>query len=117
MSTTLTLTPTGNPEKFRYVHMKLSDFKSYPYWGNEEMVKQALIMNDNVSEIVAAELKNHQLVIEDIAFNSEYVLFMIAVDTDGNPSSTITRRNTPVRSLLTCEKTETRIYGMPVCRK
>ena len=91
MSTTLTLTPTGNPEKFRYVHMKLSDFKSYPYWGNEEMVKQALIMNDNVTEIVAAELKNHQLVIEDIAFNSEYVLFMIAV--------------------------ETRIYGMPVCRK
>lgn len=92
VSTTLTLTPTGNPEKFRYVHMKLSDFKSYPYWGNEEMVKQALIMNDNVSEIVAAELKNHQLVIEDIAFNSEYVLFMIAVDTDGNPSSTITKK-------------------------
>ena len=57
-----------------------------------EMVKQALIMNDNVSEIVAAELKNHQLVIEDIAFNSEYVLFMIAVDTDGNPSSTITKK-------------------------
>ena len=27
-------------------------------------------MNDNVTEIVAAELKNHQLVIEDIAFNS-----------------------------------------------
>ena len=92
VSTTLTLTPTGNPEKFRYVHMKLSDFKSYPYWGNEEMVKQALIMNDNVTEIVAAELKNHQLVIEDIAFNSEYVLFMIAVDTDGNPSSTITKK-------------------------
>lgn len=72
--------------------MKLSDFKSYPYWGNEETVKQALIMNDNVTEIVAAELKIHQLVIEDIAFNSEYVLFMIAVDADGNPSSTVTKK-------------------------
>ena len=92
VSTTLTLTPTGNPVKFRYVHMKLSDFKSYPYWGNEETVKQALIMNDNVTEIVAAELKNHQLVIEDIAFNSEYVLFMIAVDADGNPSSSVTKK-------------------------
>ena len=92
VSTTLTLTPTGNPVKFRYVHMKLSDFKSYPYWGNEETVKQALIMNDNVTEIVAAELKIHQLVIEDIAFNSEYVLFMIAVDADGNPSSTVTKK-------------------------
>ena len=92
VSATLTLTPTGNPVKFRYVHMKLSDFKSYPYWGNEETVKQALIMNDNVTEIVAAELKNHQLVIEDIAFNSEYVLFMIAVDADGNPSSTVTKK-------------------------
>ncbi len=97
--------------------MKLSDFKSYPYWGNEEMVKQALIMNDNVTEIVAAELKNHQLVIEDIAFNSEYVLFMIAVDTAGNHSSNITKKEYTSASLLTCEKTETRIYGMPVCRK
>lgn len=92
MSTTLTLTPTGNPVKFRYVHMKSSDFKNYPYWGDEETVKQALIMNSNVSEIVAAELKNHQLVIEDIAFNSEYVLFMIAVDAVGNPSSTMTKK-------------------------
>lgn len=92
MSTTLTLTPTGNPVKFRYVHMKSSDFKNYPYWGDEETVKQALIMNSNVSEIVVAELKNHQLVIEDIAFNSEYVLFMIAVDAVGNPSSTMTKK-------------------------
>ncbi len=46
-------------------------------------------MNDNVTEIVAAELKNHQLAIEDIEFNSEYVLFMIAIDADGNPSSTV----------------------------
>ena len=48
--------------------MKLRDFtNSYPYWGNEEAVKQALVMNGDVTEIVAAELKNHQLAIEDIA--------------------------------------------------
>ena len=116
VSTTLTLTPTGNPEKFRYVHMKLSDFKSYPYWGNEEMVKQALIMNDNVTEIVAAELKNHQLVIEDIAFNSEYVLFMIAVDTDGNPSSTITKKEY-TSAKPTYVRKDRDPDGMPVCRK
>lgn len=92
MSTTLTLTPTGNPVKFRYIHMKSSDFKNYPYWGNEETAKQALVMNDNVTEIAAADLKNQQLVIEDITFNTEYVLFMIAVDTDGNPSSTVTKK-------------------------
>lgn len=93
LSTTLTLTPTGNPVKYRYVHMKLKDFtNSYPYWGNEETVKQALVMNSDVTEIVAAELKNHQLTIEDIEFNTEYVLFMIAIDADGNPASTIAKK-------------------------
>ena len=93
LSTTLTLTPTGNPVKYRYVHMKLKDFtNSYPYWGNEEAVKQALVMNSDVTEIVAAELKNHQLTIEDIEFNTEYVLFMIAIDADGNPASTIAKK-------------------------
>ena len=93
LSTTLTLAPTGNPVKYRYVHMKLKDFtNSYPYWGNEETVKQALVMNSDVTEIVAAELKNHQLTIEDIEFNTEYVLFMIAIDADGNPASTIAKK-------------------------
>lgn len=93
LSTTLTLTPTGNPVKYRYVHMKLKDFtNSYPYWGNEETVKQALVMNSDVTEIVAAELKNHQLTIEDIEFNTEYVLFMIAIDADGSPASTIAKK-------------------------
>lgn len=93
LSTTLTLTPTGNPVKYRYVHMKLKDFtNSYPYWGNEETVKQSLVMNSDVTEIVAAELKNHQLTIEDIEFNTEYVLFMIAIDADGNPASTIAKK-------------------------
>ena len=93
LSTTLTLTPTGNPVKYRYVHMKLKDFtNSYPYWGNEEAVKQALVMNSDVTEIVAAELKNHQLTIEDVEFNTEYILFMIAIDADGNPASTIAKK-------------------------
>ena len=93
LSTTLTLTPTGNPVKYRYVHMKLKDFtNSYPYWGNEEAVKQALVMNSDVTEIVAAELKNHQLTIEDVEFNTEYILFMIAIDADGNPESTIAKK-------------------------
>lgn len=93
LSTTLTLAPTGNPVKYRYVHMKLKNFtNSYPYWGNEETVKQALVMNSDVTEIVAAELKNHQLTIEDIEFNTEYVLFMIAIDADGNPASTIAKK-------------------------
>ena len=93
LSTTLTLTPTENPVKYRYVHMKLKDFtNSYPYWGNEEAVKQALVMNSDVTEIVAAELKNHQLTIEDVEFNTEYILFMIAIDADGNPASTIAKK-------------------------
>lgn len=93
LSTTLTLTPTGNPVKYRYVHMKLKDFtNSYSYWGNEEAVKQALVMNSDVTEIVAAELKNHQLTIEDVEFNTEYILFMIAIDADGNPASTIAKK-------------------------
>ena len=93
LSTTLTLTPTGNPVKYRYVHMKLKDFtNSYPYWGNEEAVKQALVMNSDVTEIVAAELKNHQLTIEDVEFYTEYILFMIAIDADGNPASTIAKK-------------------------
>lgn len=93
LSITLTLTPTGNPVKYRYVHMKLKDFtNSYPYWGNEEAVKQALVMNSDVTEIVAAELKNHQLTIEDVEFNTEYILFMIAIDADGNPASTIAKK-------------------------
>ncbi len=92
LSTTLMLTPTGNPVKYRYVHMKLKDFKSYPYWGNEETVKQALVMNNDVTEIVATELKNNHLTIEDIAFNTEYILFMIAVDADGNPSSAVVKK-------------------------
>lgn len=92
LSATLTLTPTGSPVKYRYVHMKLSEFKSYPYWGNEEMVKQALVMNNGVTEILASALENNQLVIEDIQFNTEYVLYMIAVDAEGNPSATVTKK-------------------------
>lgn len=92
LSTTLTLTPVGNPVKYRYIHMNLSDFRNYPYWGNEETVKQALVMNNDVTEIVATELKNNHLTIEDIAFNTEYILFMIAVDAEGNPSSTVVKK-------------------------
>ena len=92
LSTTLTLTPTGNPVKYRYIHMKMSEFKNYPYWGDEEMVKQALIMNNEVTEIAATDLNNHQLLIEDILFNTEYVLYMIAVDADGNPSTTMVKK-------------------------
>lgn len=92
MSTSLTLIPTGAPVKYRYVHMKLSDFKSYPYWGNEETVKKALFMNNNTSEAVAAELDNNLLIINDIAFNTDYILFMIAVDTEGSPSTIVTRK-------------------------
>ena len=92
LSTTLTLTPTGNPVKYRYIHMKMSEFKNYPYWGDEEMVKQALIMNNEVTEIAVADLNNHQLLIEDIQFNTEYVLYMIAVDADGNPSTTMVKK-------------------------
>lgn len=92
LSTTLTLAPTGNPVKYRYVHMKVSEFKSYPYWGNEETVKQALVMNDGVTEISASELENNRLVFEDIQFNTEYVLYMIAVDAEGNPSATVTKK-------------------------
>ena len=92
LSTTLTLTPTGNPVKYRYIHMKMSEFKNYPYWGDEEMVKQALIMNNEVTEIAVADLNNHQLLIEDIQFNTEYVLYMIAVDADGNPSTTMCKK-------------------------
>lgn len=92
LSATLTLTPTGSPVKYRYVHMKLSEFKSYPYWGNEEMVKQALVMNNGVTEILASALENNQLVIEGIQFNTEYVLYMIAVDAEGNPSATVTKK-------------------------
>lgn len=92
LSTTLTLTPTGDPVKYRYVHMRLSDFKTYPYWGNEETVKRALVMNNSVTEILATEVKNNQLTMEDIAFNTEYILFMIAVDAEGNSSSTVVKK-------------------------
>ncbi|WP_195471448.1 MULTISPECIES: PL29 family lyase N-terminal domain-containing protein [Bacteroides] len=92
LSTTLTLTPTGTPVKYRYVHMKLNDFRSYPYWGDEEAVKQALIMNNEVTEITVADLKENRLVIDDIEFNADYLLFMIAVDADGNPSATMTKK-------------------------
>lgn len=92
LSTTLTLTPTGTPVKCRYVHMKLNDFRSYPYWGDEEAVKQALIMNNEVTEITVADLKENRLVIDDIEFNADYLLFMIAVDADGNPSATMTKK-------------------------
>lgn len=92
LSTTLTLTPTGSPVKYRYVHMPLNDFRNYPYWGDDEMVKQALVMNQDVTEVTVADLKKNQLVIEDIEFKADYVLFMIAVDADGNPSTTMTKK-------------------------
>lgn len=92
-SVTFTLTPTGNPVKYRYVHMKLSDFKNYPYWGNEETVKSYLSMNDGVTEITAASLSNNRLVIDDILFKTEYVLYMVAVDAEGNPSSTMVKES------------------------
>ena len=92
LSTTLTLTPTGSPVKYRYVNMPLNDFRNYPYWGDDEMVKQALVMNQDVTEVTVADLKKNQLVIEDIEFKADYVLFMIAVDADGNPSTTMTKK-------------------------
>ena len=92
VSTAFTLTPTGNPAKYRYVHMAAKNFKSYPYWGNEEMVKQALDMNEGVTEIAAADFSNRQLVIEDLQFNTEYVLFMIAVDENGYPSTAMIKK-------------------------
>lgn len=92
VSTAFTLTPTGNPVKYRYVHMAAKSFKSYPYWGNEETVKQALDMNEDVTEITAADFSNRQLVIEDLQFNTEYVLFMIAVDENGYPSSAMIKK-------------------------
>src|SRR5699024_4348241 len=84
-SVTFTLTPTGGPVKYRYVHMKLNDFKSYPYWGDEEAVKHYLSMNEGVTEVTAASLADNKLVIGDLLFKTEYVLYMVAVDADGNP--------------------------------
>lgn len=93
VSTAFTLTPVGNPVKYRYVHMTASSFKFYPYWGNEETLKQALDMNEGVTEITAADFADRQLIIDDLQFNTEYVLFMIAIDVEGNPSSTLTKLN------------------------
>lgn len=92
-SVTFTLTPTGGPVKYRYVHMKLNDFKSYPYWGDEEAVKHYLSMNEGVTEVTAASLADNKLVIGDLLFKTEYVLYMVAVDADGNPSSTMAKES------------------------
>ena len=70
----------------------MSICRNYPYWGDDEMVKQALVMNQDVTEVTVADLKKNQLVIEDIEFKADYVLFMIAVDADGNPSTTMTKK-------------------------
>lgn len=90
-SVTFTLTPVGTPVKYRYMHMKISEFKDYPYWGNEEEMKQKLWMNDGVTEIAIASLDNNHLVIGDLLFNTQYVLYIVAVDADGNPSATMTK--------------------------
>lgn len=92
-SVTFTLTPTGSPAKYRYVHMKLSDFKSYPYWGDEETVKYYLSMNEEVTEVTAASLADNKLVIGDLLFKTEYVLYIVAVDAEGNPSSTMAKES------------------------
>ena len=51
-----------------------------------------LDMNEGVTEIAAADFSNRQLVIEDLQFNTEYVLFMIAVDENGYPSPAMIKK-------------------------
>lgn len=90
-SATFTLTPTGTPVKYRYVHMKQSAFKSYPYWGDETVVKLNLSMNEGVTEIDAGALNNNRLVIDGLQVKTDYVLYIIAVDKDGIPSEKMTK--------------------------
>lgn len=84
-SAAIALNVTGSPAKYRYVHMKKSEFSFNPYWGNEDTVQRVLAMNDGVTEIEASSLSDNKLLFDGLSFNTEYVLFLIAVDSDGNP--------------------------------
>lgn len=116
LSTILKLKPTGNPVKYRYIHMKENDFNtSYPYWGDEDKVEKALILNEyGVTEIDADDLENNQLVIDGISFKTGYVLYMIAVDANGNPSAMVSKSYNSAKPTFVRKATNEELWNASV---
>lgn len=91
-SATITLTTTGNPVKYRYVHIQESVFKNYPYWGKESTVALNLALNKStVTEIDASSLTDNKLVFNNLLFKTNYLFFIVGVDENGYPSEHVAK--------------------------
>lgn len=81
-----TFTPTGNPAKYRYIHLTKQEFEqSYGFNSNIEQVKRKLALNSDyrITIVNADVLLNNELNISGLSLSTNYEFFALVEDESG----------------------------------